>query len=445
MQQSTFAKYFAVLKSKLAGEVGKNISWFTGDKIVKIAIGTVVGSLLARYLGPVKFGDLNYIAAYASIFTPIASFGLTPIIARDIPKEEASTKEILGVSLVLRTIGVIIAIAIGMLWGLASHQLNGNYFLYYILVSVSTIGAVFEGFDVYYQTKLKNKTVVVNRFTAFTIVTIIRIIGLILHADVWFFVAIYALDYLIGGILLYIQAAKEGLRISDLSFSKQRAFSYLKEVTIIILAATLTSYYMRIDKIILLQFHTRFDLGIYAAVTKLSELWFFIPGAIASVYAPILAKRSTIDKEFYMHTFKKQTAMILYITYAICLFTTIFAPILIFVFYGEEFANAVNPLRIHIWSLVFVSLGTAQMAWNSIEKKQTLFLLRALLGAITCLILYYLLIPKYGVMGAAVATTIAYTVPEFFSNLLHPATREVFFIQLSLLIPTPKNIKLLFS
>jgi PST family polysaccharide transporter len=180
-------------------------------------------------------------------------------------------------------------------------------------------------------------------------------------------------------------------------------------------------------------------------VTKLSELWFFIPAAIASVYAPILSKRSATDNELYLHTLKKQTAMILYITYAICLFTTVFAPILIYVFFGEKYMAAVNPLRIHIWSLVFVALGTAQMAWNSIEKKQTLFLFRAIFGALACLGMYYLLIPNYSVMGAAVATTIAYSVPGLFSNAFHPATRKVFFMQLSVLIPTPKNIKLLFS
>jgi PST family polysaccharide transporter len=271
-----------------------------------------------------------------------------------------------------------------------------------------------------------------------------RIAGLLLRADLSFFILIYAADYLIGSLFLYFQAQKEGLGLSQLSYPISRMKLYMKEVAVIILATTLTAYYMRIDKVLVLQYHTSYDLGIYSAVTKLSEIWFFIPAAIAAVYAPILAKRST-EKEQYLNTLKKQTAFILYSTYAICLFTLIFAKPIILILFGHDYLDAVAPLRVHIWSLIFVALGISQMAWSSIERQQTLYLVRAFLGVVISYGLYMLYIPTQSIMGAAIATLIAYSFPGFFLNFFFKGTRELFFIQLSLLVPTPKNIRLVLS
>ena len=51
---------------------------------------------------------------------------------------------------------------------------------------------------------------------------------------------------------------------------------------------------------------------------------------------------------------------------------------------------------------------------------------KTLFGAIINIILNFILIPKYGGVGAAIATLVAYAIAAYFSNILFMETRFVF-------------------
>jgi len=437
-------EYFAIIKGKILGTTGKNISWLTGDKLVRLAIGTVVGALIARYLKPEGYGLLNFFIAYSGIFSPIASFGINPILARDLPQQKDKQSSILQSSIIIKGAALAVSISAGLLWGFFSGQLDKATTILYLLASVGSLGFIFEGFDVYHQARQDAKTVVTFRFSAFLFCSIFRILGVVLGMPIGYFVFFMSLDFLLGSLFLFIATMRSGLRFSWKEIDWPRIKKYVPEGVIITLGAILTAIYMRADKLIIQHIFGNAPLGIYSAATKLSELWFFVPAAISTVYAPILAAQFS-EKEKYKKTLRKQMVLSVYASYGIALVTTVFGSLLVKVLYGEDYEAAISPLRYHIWSLVFVALGNAQIAWNTIERRQLQFLGRTIIGTIVSITLYNLLIPKLGLNGAAIATTVSYSVPNFLSNYFHKSTREMFWMQLSVLIPSWRNIKLIFS
>jgi polysaccharide transporter, PST family len=102
---------------------------------------------------------------------------------------------------------------------------------------------------------------------------------------------------------------------------------------------------------------------------------------------------------------------------------------LISTLYGDSFSEAGLVLAIHIWSAVFVFLGTAQGPWNISEGLQKLSLTRGLLGGIINIVLNIILIPSYGAIGASIATLVSYAVSNYFSNLFNPRTIIIFKMQ----------------
>lgn len=437
-------EYFLIIKKKALGATGQNISWLTGDKLVRLAIGTVVGALTARYLRPEGYGLLNFFIAYSSVFNPIASFGINPILARDLPQQKEKQGTIILSSIIIKGVALLVSVSIGLLWGLYSKQLNNTTYIFYLLASVGSIGFLFEGLDIYHQARQDAKTVVRHRFTAFLVTSICRVLGVVYNFPVAYFIFFMSLDFLLGSISLFSATLRRGLVLPFAKPDWHRILTYIPEGAIITLGAVLTAIYMRADKLIIQQLYGNAPLGIYSAAAKLSELWFFVPAAIAAVYAPLLAARKTNPVE-YKQTLLKQMTLAVYTSYAIALVTTIFSPLLVKLLYGPEYVEAITPLRFHIWSLTFVALGNAQIAWNTIERRQMQFLFRSIIGIIVSIALYFLLIPRYGLNGAAIATTIAYSVPNFLSNYLHKSTREIFWMQLRILIPRWSNIKLLFT
>ena len=51
-----------------------------------------VGILVARYLGPENYGIMNYVISYVSIFTIVATFGMSNIEIRELSRNKEKKK-----------------------------------------------------------------------------------------------------------------------------------------------------------------------------------------------------------------------------------------------------------------------------------------------------------------------------------------------------------------
>jgi len=82
-----------------------NTGWLFADKVLRVIVGVVVLISLARYLGPERFGILNYSIAFVALFTRIATLGMDSIVVRDVVQDPMDVDRILGTGFFLRLIG----------------------------------------------------------------------------------------------------------------------------------------------------------------------------------------------------------------------------------------------------------------------------------------------------------------------------------------------------
>ena len=85
--------------------------------------------------------------------------------------------------------------------------------------------------------------------------------------------------------------------------------------------------------------------------------------------------------------------------------------------FGDEYILAASILSVHIWSGVFIFMNNAVAKWHIAENLTKLSLLRTASGAIINIILNIILIPKYNILGAALATLISYAYIGYFFGL----------------------------
>jgi len=98
--------------------------------------------------------------------------------------------------------------------------------------------------------------------------------------------------------------------------------------------------------------------------------------------------------------------------------------------FGNAYVQAGSVLSIHIWSGLFVFLGLASGKWFIIEGLQRYSFYRTLFGAVANIVLNLIMIPKFGVLGAASATVISYAIAGLFSDVLQKETRTIFKMKL---------------
>jgi O-antigen/teichoic acid export membrane protein len=98
---------------------------------------------------------------------------------------------------------------------------------------------------------------------------------------------------------------------------------------------------------------------------------------------------------------------------AIAIPVSVFSKEIINIIFGAEFQSAAPVLTIYIWAGVAVFLGVASSQYLITENFTRLSFFRTLMGMVFNIILNLIFIPKYGIIGAAYATLISYSISTF--------------------------------
>jgi PST family polysaccharide transporter len=118
------------------------------------------------------------------------------------------------------------------------------------------------------------------------------------------------------------------------------------------------------------------------------------------------------------------------------------APFVVRLLYGAEYSAAASILVIHAWSAIFFYVAIMQTGYDITERLTWLNALRTAAGATVNIGLNFVLIPRYGGSGSALATLISLSCSGFLFNAVHPKTRPIFRLQLRafLLLPVVRAI-----
>jgi O-antigen/teichoic acid export membrane protein len=410
-EQAAFQKYV------------KNTGWLLVGKLLSL----VVGFIIARYLGPYAFGDLSFADAFAALFAAVGTLGLDSFIIREIIQHPDKRDEILGTSLVMRLAANAVLIPLAILTYLAFRQLSTNEteVSLALLIAFCSSAALFKSFNIidsYFQSQVASKYVVHVQNVCLVLSTGVKIALIYNHAPVLYFAGALVFDSAILALgLLFIYKRKQ-LHLHTWTFNWVRAKSLIQQSWPLILTAVMISVYMKIDQVMLKSAGSKI-VGIYSAAARISESWYFIPVAIVtSVFPAIIHARKT-DIERYHKRLQNLYDLLVAISLPVAILVSIFANQIIHILYGNPYQGAGILLSIHIWSGIFVFLGSASSQFLLAEGFTLISFSRTAFGALVNVVLNLWLIPIYGALGASIATLIAYASSTFFI-LAIPHTRE---------------------
>lgn len=407
-----------------------NINWLTFENILRNLISLFVVAWVARYLGPEQFGLMNYALSFVALFSALATLGLDNITIRNIVSDPEKERGYLGSTLLLKFFGSLIMLIIS---AIGIFLLEPNNTLVHLFVVIIALGYVFKSFDtidLWFQSQIQSKYSVFSRSIAFVIISILKVGLIITQAPLIAFVLMYTLDSLLAALLLvYLYYKKATFPFFEWEIKYDVMKSLLNDSWPLILSGIAIMVYMRIDQVMIGNMIGNAKLGIYSAAVKLSEAWYFIPMIISgSVYPAILNARKK-SNELYLKRMQMLYDSFTWFTISAALITTFMAPFIIQIIYGVKYIEAATVLSIHIWAGVFVFLGVASSKYLVAENLTKISFYRTFIGAITNVILNFILIPIYGIFGAAIATLISQMFSAYLLNILFKKSRIVFIMQ----------------
>ncbi|MDB9523229.1 flippase [Dolichospermum circinale CS-1225] len=436
LSKLNFKKKLSFLKSsdKLRGIIA-NTGWLFADRILRMGVGLFVGVWVARYLGVQQFGIFNYATAFVALFSTLSTLGLDAIVVRSIVREPEKRAEILGTAFWLKLFGGVAALILAVSSIIAvRHDDQLTISLVAILSSVGIFQA-FDTIDLWFQSQVQSKYTVIAKNTAFVITALVKVALISFHAPLIAFAWAGLGEVSLGAIGLIISYRVRGYSPWLWPWSSPLAKTLLKESWPLILSGLSIMIYMKIDQIMLGEMIGDKSVGIYSAAAKISEVWYFIPMAIASSVAPSIYAAKEVGEDIYYRRIKQLLRLLVLISILIAVPMSFISGTLITTLFGNNYAESGNILAIHIWSSIFVFMGVGTSSWFIAEGLTVFSLRRTLIGAITNIVLNLILIPGYGGVGAAIATVISQAFASFLSNATHPKTRKIFNIQVKSLIP----------
>ncbi|MGN1270359.1 MAG: oligosaccharide flippase family protein [Clostridia bacterium] len=380
----------------------KNIISNLALQITTIIMGFFTSILLARGLGTENQGQFSY---YTLIFGIIAGYGgiaITSSMSYFIKKTDFDKQDIINTNisalLILSTIYVIAII-------LFKHIIfSNNIYILMIIWLIYAISLLFSNFFVTIYVAEENIYVYNKYFILIYILKSLLIIGLyyINMLNIFNLSILYAiLEVVRLVILLKILKIKY-----KFSINKKIIIEELKYGMPLYLAGLFIYLNYRVDQIYVRQTLGNSQLGIYSIAVHLADLAFIFPDSIKSAFE---GKLYSCRKEERKHISAQIIKFAFYITLIICIIGILCKP-LVTILYGSEYEQSGGLMVILLLGISFVAIGKVAPAYFCTDGRTKIHLKVSGMVLIINIILNSIFVPRIGVNGAAIASTIAYIV-----------------------------------
>jgi PST family polysaccharide transporter len=391
-------------------KIANNVTWLMLQRIVELAIRFFVGAWLVRYLGPQQFGVYSYAVSFVALFADFAALGLDKIVVRDLARGLLPGGKVLATALALRALAAILTV--GLVFVVTELVEDEPQVRNAVLVlSVQLLFSPAMVLDLWFQSQVNSKYVVWIRTAVTVAVAGVQAACILAGLSLQAFLILVLVQSVLTTVGLLICFWMVGPRAIRWRGSLALAAEMSRDAWPLLFAGMSIAIYMRIDQVMLGKLVGIEAVGTYGAAVKVSEIWYFVPTALAvSVFPSIVQMRSRATAEAYQRRLQS-----LYDGMALYSYLVI--------------QGSVAVLRVHILSLIFVSLGVIYTRWLVAEDLIAFSMITTFFGAVVNVVLNFALIPAFGAVGAAWATLISYAVAGYLSLVMFRPLRPAFLQQ----------------
>jgi len=368
---------------------------------------------------------LSYATSFIGIFSFMASLGIDSVLYRELIKYPDRKREFLGSAFTIKiSAGLISAILVSisaLFW--ATDDVSK---ILIILLSGTFIFIPFQLIGYEFQARAKSKYPSIIAFLSTLILNTLKVIVIFSGKGVIYLALILLFEPILYAIFYWFIYEKQvGEKISQWIFDKTVALTLLKDSWPLIFSSAFALVYSEIDQILIKYMIDAKAVGIYDAAVRIAEGWYFVPNIIMASLFPAMINAKITSKEIYQKRLKKISLLLIATALVIAIPTTIFASFIIYIFYGNAFMGGVIILQIYIWSLIGTFLGSLVVNYIIAENYRKMSLLVNLAPMLVNVILDIIWIPKYGIMGPAYATLIAYSLSPLILLLFKKTRKEM--------------------
>lgn len=382
--------------------VFKNSFWLFFSQGISKLLKLFLVLAAARILGPTNFGAFNYLLAVASMFFLFSDWGISPLVIRDYQQKVDKEKYVrvaVGLKMALVVLSFVAAL-IGLFFFHSPIFKTTLILLAFFLVLSNGRDFIIYLFRAFQKMEKEFWLVVAENLSLLILgVFLLLIYKNIISLAVAYFFSMFI--SLIIGLSLIKRYSFYFKPIFDVHLIKE----LFRNGTPMMLYGFLSFLFFATDQILLAKLKGTTEVGYYSIVTKIILFVNIVPGLIMTALLPYLSSQ-VAHKDKIKKIFRKVGSGFVLFGAALAIIGFFSAPLLPFIV-GSQYAPSVPLLRFFVWILIFMFPTALLDIILFIYNKQWLNFGFTAFCALANLALDFLLIPHYGMFGAAAASIMA--------------------------------------
>lgn len=405
-----------------------NMGWLGLERVIRSGTALLVTVWIARTLGPEQFGLLNYAQSLTAALYPLATFGLSGILVRDLAQHPGFRDSLLSAALVIRAVGAVVAMVVASLLAWLLTPDNSQTLLLVWILAISYPALVADAIESDYQVRLQNDVLVAIKTLIFVVTTAAKIILVIKGLGVLWLAVVMTVECWLIALWVWAIATYQGhgfvFRCDPRVLRR-----FLREGWIFLWVGLITAAYQRLDQLLLGYLGGIEELGIYAGAWKILEALAFGPTLVMTVLAPVLAAAYRESKAAFNARLCVATRWLFWTMVGLTGLAMPLVEWLVPLAFGDSYGPAVQIFEIIGWSLPVLALNALSTQWALNVRQLGYLVERGLAGLIVCLGLGLLLIPDHGFIGAAVSLLVSQLFAALLYGWFRPVGREMMVLQ----------------
>lgn len=390
--------------SKLRG----NVAILLLEQGLKAGVGVAVGIYVARYLGPASFGVYSLVQALVALFVTISKLGLDGVLVRDLLLEKRSERQ----ADLRRTSFTVVALSSTVSWGALVAFLHfwgpsGDHVFGMLLASSTVLLQCFTVHDWVFQSREKMAIMSICRSIALVSAALLRIGAVHLNLSLDYFLFFFFLEQLIVSLLYVVASRVVTLGLQGGRFSGSDAKALLSSSWPLLLSSVSTVIYTRIDQLMIAAMLGEAQVGIYSATVRFYDAWMPVPYLITVAAVPYLVRNMEKGQAAFETAAARVFGLLFWAALMISLVFALFPTWIIGITFGPAYLEGATCLALVMASALWTAMGSASARYMIMVKMEKTVAYRTVIGAVINILLNLVLIPRWGIQGAAMATFIA--------------------------------------
>lgn len=377
---------------------------------VIFTLGTIGTRMIMFFLVPLytnclntsEYGMVDLITTLVTILTPIVTLNISEGIMRFALDKNADINAIFSIGIVSMICSLVLGLFIIPVF--ASIKLTSSYTIYIYLYTISS------GLSTTCLYALRGK----EKLILFAIGTIIQSLGIaclnilflvVLNQGVCGYLKAYIIAYFITAVYAFIVGGM-WKSVKGFIFKKQLAWDMFKYSIVLVPNSIMWWVMNSSDRLMITYMIGPSSNGVYAISSKVPTILSCLSGVFIQAwnYSAIKEAESE-DKDSYSNQIFNNMNKIM-ILGAVSFFV-ILKPFMR-VFVSNGFYEAWRYVPFLLIGVVFMTMGSFLSSAYTVHKDSWGFLKSGTVGALLNIILNFLLIPRFGIYGAAFATCFSY-------------------------------------